>query len=121
MRALLLGFDTECPTLLIRRQLNETIEKALAKSRGRVHLIGHSFGAIIARAIAAQRPADIASVITLGAPFWGTVAHSSILRAAKVDETTSWRSMAPMCFRNVIPGIAHVTFWILCGSQCPTL
>lgn len=78
------GFNTDCPNLLIRRQLNETIETALAKSGRRVHLIGHSLGGIIARAIAAQRPADIASVITLGAPFRGTVAHSSILRAATV-------------------------------------
>jgi len=79
-----IGLNTECPNLLIRRQLNETIEKALAKSGRRVHLIGHSLGGIIARAIAAQRPADIASVITLGAPFRGTVAHSSILHAAKM-------------------------------------
>ncbi len=79
-----IGFNTECPNLLIRRQLNETIEKALAKSGRRVHLIGHSLGGIIARAIASQRSADIASVITLGAPFRGTVAHSSILRAAKM-------------------------------------
>ena len=77
-----IGFNTECPNLLIRWQLNETITKALAKSGQKVHLIGHSLGGIIARAIAAQRPTDIASVITLGAPFRGTVAHRSILRAA---------------------------------------
>lgn len=79
-----IGFNTECPNLLIRQQLNETIEKALATSRRAVHLIGHSLGGIIARSIAAQRPADIASVTTLGAPFRGTVAHSSILRAARM-------------------------------------
>ena len=79
-----IGFNTECPNLLIRRQLTETIDKALAQSGRRIHLIGHSLGGIIARAIAAQRPADIASVITLGAPFRGTVAHSSILRAAEL-------------------------------------
>jgi pimeloyl-ACP methyl ester carboxylesterase len=79
-----IGFNTECPNLMIRHQLNETIDKALAKSGRRVHLIGHSLGGIIARAIAAQRPTDIASVITLGAPFRGTVAHSSILRAAEM-------------------------------------
>jgi pimeloyl-ACP methyl ester carboxylesterase len=77
-----IGFNAECPNLLIRDPLNETIDKALSKSGRRVHLIGHSLGGIIARAIAAQRPADIASVITLGAPFRGTVAHRSILRAA---------------------------------------
>jgi hypothetical protein len=77
-------FNAECPNLLIKYQLNGTIDKALTKSGQRVHLIGHSLGGIIARAIAAQRPTDIASVITLGAPFRGTVAHSSILRAAEM-------------------------------------
>lgn len=77
-------FNAECPNLLIRHQLNETIEKALAKSGGKVHLVGHSLGGIIARSIAAQRPADVASVITLGAPFRGTVAHRSILAAAEL-------------------------------------
>ena len=79
-----IGFNTECPNLLIKRQLNATIEKALATSGRKVHLIGHSLGGIIARAIAAQRPADVASVITLGAPFRGTVAHPSILHAARM-------------------------------------
>ncbi len=79
-----IGFNTECPNLLIRQQLNRTIEKALVASGRKVHLIGHSLGGIIARAIAAQRPADIASVTTLGAPFRGTVAHPSILRAARM-------------------------------------
>jgi len=79
-----IGFNNECPNLLIKRQLNATIEKALAKSGRKVHLVGHSLGGIIARAIAAQRPSDVASVITLGAPFRGTVAHSSILHAAEM-------------------------------------
>ena len=79
-----IGFNTQCPNLLIRRQLNDTIEKALTKTGRKLHLIGHSLGGIIARAIAAQRPSDIASVITLSAPFRGTVAHSSILQAAEM-------------------------------------
>lgn len=79
-----IGFNTECPNLLIRRQLHDTIEKALNKSGRKVHIIGHSLGGIIARAIAAQRPADIASVITLGSPFRGTVAHRGILHAAEM-------------------------------------
>ena len=94
-----IGFNTECPNLLIRRQLNETIEKALNKSGRKLHLIGHSLGGIIARAIAAQRPADIASVISLGAPFRGTVAHRSILRAA---ETVRRRILAKHG-SNVLP------------------
>ena len=78
-----ISFNAECPNLLIKRCLDETMEKALAKTGRRIHLIGHSLGGIIARSIAVQRPQDIASVITLGAPFRGTVAHSGILRAAE--------------------------------------
>ena len=79
-----ISLNAECPNLLIKRCLNETMEKALAKTGRRIHLIGHSLGGIIARSIAGQRPRDIASVITLGAPFRGTAAHSSILRAAGI-------------------------------------
>jgi len=79
-----IGFNTECPNLLINQQVKATIEKALATSGRKVHLVGHSLGGIIARAIAAQRPSDVASVITLGAPFRGTVAHRSILQAAEM-------------------------------------
>jgi len=78
-----ISWNAECPNLLIQRCLNETMEKALAKTGRRIHLIGHSLGGVIARSIAGQRPQDIASVTTLGAPFRGTVAHSSILRAAE--------------------------------------
>jgi pimeloyl-ACP methyl ester carboxylesterase len=78
-----ISFNAECPNLLIERCLNETIEKALSKTGRRIHLIGHSLGGIIARSIAGQRAKDIASVITLGAPFRGAVVHYSILRAAE--------------------------------------
>jgi len=48
-----------------------------------VHLVGHSLGGIIARSVAAQRPQDVASVITLASPFRGTVVHRTILHAAE--------------------------------------
>ena len=79
-----IGVNADCPNLLIQRRLNETINKARKQTRRRVHLIGHSLGGVIARAVAGQRPDDIASVITLAAPFRGTVAHRSILRVADV-------------------------------------
>ncbi len=78
-----IGVNAGCPNLLVRERLTPTIDKALAATGRRVHLIGHSLGGIIARSIAANRPADIASVITLASPFRGTVAHKSILRAAE--------------------------------------
>jgi pimeloyl-ACP methyl ester carboxylesterase len=79
-----IGLNAECPNLLIRYRLAATIEKALAETGRKIHLIGHSLGGIIARSVAAQRPKDVASVITLGAPLRGTVLHPSVLNAANV-------------------------------------
>jgi triacylglycerol lipase len=78
-----IGVNAGCPNLLVRERLTQTIDEALAATGRKVHLIGLSLGGIIARSIAANRPADIASVITLASPFRGTVAHKSILRAAE--------------------------------------
>ena len=39
-----IGVNTECPNLLISRQLNATIDRAIAKSGRKIHLIGHSLG-----------------------------------------------------------------------------
>ena len=78
-----IGLNADCPNILIQRRLNENIEKALRETERKIHLIGHSLGGIIARSIANQRPDDIASVITLGSPFRGTVAHRTVLRAAE--------------------------------------
>ena len=74
-----IGINAECPNLLIQRRLNETIERALAETGRKIHLIGHSLGGLIARSVAGQRPDDVASVITLAAPFRGTVAHRAVL------------------------------------------
>jgi len=78
-----IGLNAECPNILIQRRLNDTLARAKKETGGRIHLIGHSLGGIIARSVAAQRPSDIASVISLGSPFRGTVMHRSVLRAAE--------------------------------------
>jgi triacylglycerol lipase len=78
-----IGWNAECPNLLIRRRLNESINKAVSEGGRKIHLIGHSLGGVIARAVADQRPDDIASVITLASPFRGTVVHRTVLRAAE--------------------------------------
>ena len=78
-----IGINADCPNLLIQRRLHETVETALRETRRKVHVIGHSLGGIIARAVASQRPNDIASVITLAAPFRGMVVHRSVLRVAE--------------------------------------
>jgi pimeloyl-ACP methyl ester carboxylesterase len=76
-----IGVNAECPNILIQRNLNATIERALIETERKIHLIGHSLGGLLARAVASQRPDDVASVITLAAPFRGTIAHRAILGA----------------------------------------
>jgi triacylglycerol lipase len=78
-----IGINAECPNLLIQRRLSQTINKALAETKRKVHLIGHSLGGVIARSAAGQRPRDVASVITLAAPIRGTVVNSTVIHAAE--------------------------------------
>jgi len=99
-----INLNAECPNLLIQRRLNQTIDRALTKTGRRIHLIGHSLGGIIARSIAAQRPRDIASVITLGSPFRGTVAHSAILFAAEAVRLRILKKHGPAVLPNCYTG-----------------
>jgi triacylglycerol lipase len=78
-----IGINAECPNLLMERHLGATIYRALEETERKIHLIGHSLGGVIARALAGQRPDDVASVITLASPIRGTVAHRTILHAAE--------------------------------------
>ncbi|MBZ5646932.1 MAG: alpha/beta fold hydrolase [Acidobacteriia bacterium] len=77
-----IGLNAECPNLLIKYRLHEAIEKALKQTRRKIHLIGHSLGGMMARSIATQRPKDVASVITLAAPFRGKVLHHKVMQVA---------------------------------------
>ena len=73
--------NAECPNLLIKYRLAEIIDKARDETGRKIHLIGHSLGGIMARSIAAQQPGDVASVISLAAPFRGKVLHRSLMQA----------------------------------------
>lgn len=95
-----IGWNAECPNLLIRKRLNETIRRAFSASGRRVHLIGHSLGGIIARSVAAQRPDQIASVTTLASPFRGPVAHANVLRATDAIRNRILREHAG----HILPG-----------------
>ena len=79
-----IGLNADCPNLLIGRQLNDTIEKARRETGRKLHLIGHSLGGIIARSVGGRRPQDVASVITLGAPFRGTAMHPRVMDMVNV-------------------------------------
>lgn len=77
-----IGLNAECPNLLIRMKLNETIDRACQETGRKVHMVGHSLGGMIARAAASQKRDSIQSVITLGTPITGIVAHPTILQTA---------------------------------------
>jgi len=79
-----IGYNADCPNLLIQYRLAQTIEAARRETGRKVHLIGHSLGGIIARSIAVQRRKDIASVISIASPFAGEVVHRYILQAARL-------------------------------------
>ncbi len=78
-----IGINAECPNLLVQRQLNKTIERALTETERRIHLIGHSLGGVIARSVAGERPGDVASVITLASPFRSIVTSRAVVHATE--------------------------------------
>ena len=78
-----IGLNADCPNLLILNKLSATIDQARRETGGKVHVLGHSLGGLLARSVAGARPDDIASVITLAAPFRGTVLHPGVRQAVE--------------------------------------
>lgn len=77
-----IGLNDECPNLLIRSRLNRTVDRARRETGRKIHLLGHSLGGLLARAVAAERESQVASVITLGSPFRGiTALHPRVKQA----------------------------------------
>jgi triacylglycerol lipase len=97
-----IGLNADCPNLLIRTRLNETIEKARRETRRKVHLLGHSLGGLLARSVACDHPDQVASVITLGSPFRGTVLHPRVKQAVESVRQnillTHGNSVLPDCY-----------------------
>jgi pimeloyl-ACP methyl ester carboxylesterase len=79
-----IDLNAECPDILIKSQLIQLISDAARETGGRVHLVGHSLGGVIARSLGTQKPKLVASVITLGSPLRGVLLHRSILRETEV-------------------------------------
>lgn len=77
-----ISINAECPNLLIRQHLTAAIAEAHESTRGKVHLIGHSLGGTMARAVAAQMPDCVASVITLASPIRRIAGHAAVMQLA---------------------------------------
>lgn len=94
--------NNECLETVLGRVLT-TIEHAAVETGGKVHLIGHSLGGILARIATVQRPELVASVLTLGSPFRGVRAHPYILWLSRRVRTRVQTEAAPHCFTGFCP------------------
>lgn len=77
-----IGHNAQCPDVLLHR-LIKTVNRAYADTGKPVHLIGHSFGGVLSRAVGRRHPDRVASVITLGSPFRGVRVNPWIVTAMK--------------------------------------
>jgi pimeloyl-ACP methyl ester carboxylesterase len=76
-----IGRNAECPDLLTDKLL-QTMDQAYGETGGKIHLVGHSLGGLIARSAAGQVPGQVEQVITLASPFRDIRVHPMILAAA---------------------------------------
>lgn len=95
-----LGWNADCYDALGQR-VRADAEDAARAAQGRVHLIGHSLGGLLVRAVAAQAPEIVASVASLATPFRGLRVHPGlrlthlVVRARVLRERG--RSVFPEC------------------------
>jgi len=76
-----IGRNADCPDVLAGR-LHQTMARANEETGGKVHLIGHSLGGVLARSAAVRWPELVASVTTMAAPFRGVRVHPFVLQTA---------------------------------------
>lgn len=77
------GHVAQCPDVLLHR-LIRTVNRAYRETGRPVHLVGHSFGGVLSRAVASRCPDRVASIITLGSPFGGVRVNPWVMSA--IDE-----------------------------------
>lgn len=114
-----IGVNVECPNLLIKKHLDETISKARTETGRKVHLIGHSLGGVIARSVAVQRPDDIASVITLGSPFRGIVVNPTMFKVAGAVRKRILKNHGPRVSSNCYTPKCNCDFTRSLGCEFP--
>ncbi|HEX2913689.1 MAG TPA: alpha/beta fold hydrolase [Chloroflexia bacterium] len=142
-----IGRNADCLNALVEK-LYVTVEKAYRETGNRkVHLIGHSLGGVLSRAVATRYPHMVESVITLASPFRGISSHPIVLQASKVvkqriEVVRDSKEDFPHCFtgacscptaeslRNNLPGGVMQTAiytktdgivdWKVCVTSDPT-
>jgi len=92
-----IGWNADCLDALADRIIAQAA-RVRRESDSRVHLIGHSLGGILARAVAARVPELVASVATLATPFRGLRLHPSVRLTNLVVRAVVHRRRDPAVF-----------------------
>lgn len=105
-----IGWNADCLDVLADRVLTQT-EHARGPGERGVHLIGHSLGGVLIRAVAARAPQLVASVASLATPFRGLRVHPSLRVSNLVVRAVVHRRRDPMVFPECMTFACH----------CPTV
>lgn len=101
-----IGRNMDCPDILADKLL-ATVERAYEETEKPVHLIGHSLGGMLSRAVTRFAPDLVGSVITLGSPFRGLRSHPQVIKTGnyvrrrielKKHERPAHKPMKDSCF-----------------------
>jgi pimeloyl-ACP methyl ester carboxylesterase len=78
-----IGVNADCIDVMTDRLLR-VVAGVSEEANGPVHLVGHSLGGLLARAVATRAREQVASVAVLGSPFRGLRMHPVVRAAAGV-------------------------------------
>jgi pimeloyl-ACP methyl ester carboxylesterase len=79
----------------------EVVESVIRRAGGTVHLIGHSFGGLVALAVALRREVNLASLVIIEAP-----AAELLRERGEVEHYRAFRNMTDAYFAEVARGSA---------------
>ena len=96
-----IGWNADCLDALADRLVAQT-ERAGGPARQRVHLIGHSLGGVLVRAVAARAPHLVASVATLATPFRGLRLHPGLRLSNMIVRAVVHRRRDPSVFPDCL-------------------
>lgn len=68
-------------TLNAAAQLESRLESVAIRRGGRVQIVGHSLGGMLARGVAVRRPDLVSGIVTMGSPMLAPAAHHLLLTA----------------------------------------
>jgi triacylglycerol lipase len=63
-------------------QLEQRLTEVAERRGGRVQVVGHSLGGMLARGLAVRRPDLVSGIVTLGSPVLAPAAHHAVLAAS---------------------------------------